>query len=321
MNFLEPGRLWLLVVIPVLVGAYALLQRRKSSYAVRFTNMALLDTVAPRRMNWRQHCAVGLALLTLAFGIMLLAQPSKVVRVPASVVSSFTVVLVLDVSLSMAATDVAPSRIVAAEEAAKDFLAQLPSNFKAALVQFAGEASLVVPPTTQHAEVAAALDGLELGERTATGEGIYTSLGVIQQELGAVEKDASGHVPGLVVMLSDGYRTAGRNQNDAARSAKEQGVRIHTVAVGTPSGVVSAQGDMISVPVKTDELEEISRISGGEAYVASTPDDLLEAYEAVGNQLVYTTERRDATADYLPWLVLMSVLSTIAGLFVASRWP
>jgi Ca-activated chloride channel family protein len=221
----------------------------------------------------------------------------------------------------MAATDVAPSRIIAAEGAAKDFLAQLPSNFKAALVQFAGEATLVVPPTTDHAEVAAALDGLQLGERTATGEGIYTSLGVIQQELGAVEKDASGHIPGLVVMLSDGYRTAGRNQNDAAESAKEQGVRIHTVAVGTPEGVVSAQGDTISVPVKTDELEDISRISGGQAYVATTPDDLLEAYDAVSRQLVYTTERRDATADYLPWLVLMSVLSTIAGLFVASRWP
>lgn len=321
MNFLEPQRLWLLLVVPTLIVVYVFLQRRRSQYAVRFTNMALLDTVAPRRVNWRQHLAVGLALSTLAGGVLLFAKPSRVERVPASIKSNFTVVLTLDVSLSMAATDVAPSRIAAAQAAAKKFLTQLPAHFKAGLVQFAGEASLVVAPTTDHAAVARALDGLKLAERTATGEGIYTSLGVIKQDLGPAPKDASGHVPALIVMLSDGYRTSGRNQNDAARAAKAQGVPVYTVAVGTPNGVVSAQGDAVSVPVKADELKEVSRISGGKSYVAQTPSDLLDAYRAVGDQLVYTTERRDATSDYLPYVLLLWLLSTAAGLFVASRWP
>jgi Ca-activated chloride channel homolog len=321
MNFLEPHRLWLLLAVPALVGLYVLLQMRKSSYAVRFTNMALLDSVAPRRVNWRQHAAVALALLTLSGTIVLFAQPSKLVRVPANVNSHFTVVLTIDVSLSMAATDVAPSRIGAAEAAAKQFLAQLPANYKAGLVKFAGSASLVVAPTTDHTAVTRALKRLKLAERTATGEGIYTSLDVIKQDLGSTPRDASGHVPALIVMLSDGYRTSGRNQNDAARAAKARGVRIYTVAVGTPRGVVSAEGDTVSVPVKTEELREVSQISGGKSYIASTPNDLLNAYHAVGNQIVYTTERRDATSTYLPYVLVLLFLSTGAGLFVASRWP
>ncbi len=117
MNFLEPARLWLLLVIPLLIAGYVLLQYRKSHYAVRFTNMALLDNVVPRRVNWRQHVAVGLAMLTLAFGIVLFAQPSKVVKVPRE--TGVTVVLTMDISLSMDAEDVAPNRITAAKDTAR----------------------------------------------------------------------------------------------------------------------------------------------------------------------------------------------------------
>jgi Ca-activated chloride channel family protein len=320
-SFLAPERLWLLLVVVGLVGVYALLLRRKSQYAVRFTNMALLDTVAPRRVNWRQHLAVALALLTLAGVVVVFAKPSKLERVPVSVKTEVTVVLALDVSLSMGATDVAPSRIAAAEDAAKKFLTNLPSTFKAGLVTFAGNATVVVPPTTDHERVIAALRGLKLAERTATGEGIYTSLDVIKQELGSAKPDASGHVPALILMLSDGYRTAGRDQNDAARAARAQGVPVYTVALGTAEGIVTAQGQTVSVPVKSDELKQVSRISGGKAYNASTPSDLLNAYKAVGNQLVYTTQRHDATSDYIPYLLFLALLSTGAGLFVATRWP
>jgi Ca-activated chloride channel homolog len=321
MTFLQPERLWLLLVVLALVALYAVLLRRKSQYAVRSTNMALLDTVAPRRVNWRQHLAVSLALLTLAGVVVLFAQPSKLQRVPVSIQSQVTVVLALDVSLSMGATDVAPSRIAAAETAAKKFLANLPSTFKAGLVKFSGNATVVVAPTTDHQQVVDALGKLKLAERTATGEGIYTSLGVIQQELGSTKPDAQGHVPALILMLSDGYRTAGRNQNDAAHAAKVRGVPIFTVALGTPEGVVTAHGQAVSVPVKSEELKQVSEISGGRAFTASTPKDLLSAYKAVGKQLVYSTQRVDATSDYLPYVLLLALLSTASGLFVASRWP
>ncbi|MEJ7742067.1 MAG: VWA domain-containing protein [Nocardioidaceae bacterium] len=182
MSFLEPQRLWLLVIVGLLVVLYIVLQRRKSEYAVRFTNLALLDTVAPRRVNWRQHVAVGLALFTLAFAIGLFAQPSKVDRVPIEVTAEVTVVLTVDVSLSMQADDVEPDRFTLAKSTAVRFLDELPSNFKVALVSFAGAAALDVPPTQDRSNVAGAIESLRLAERTATGEGIFSALDVIEQE-------------------------------------------------------------------------------------------------------------------------------------------
>ncbi len=321
MNLLEPARLWLLFVVPVLVVAYAWLQHRKSIRAVRFTNIALLDTVAPRRPHWRQHVAVGLALLTLAAAIVLFAKPSRDVRVPIDVKTQVTVVLTIDVSLSMQAQDVNPDRITAAKQAGKDFLDQLPQNFKAALVSFAGNATVDVPPTTDHAQVANAIDELKLAERTATGEGIYTSLDVIKQDRASSGVPLGRPSPALIVLLSDGNRTVGRSQDDAARAAKAMNVPVYTVALGTSQGQIVSSGQIVSVPVEIGQLEEVAKISGGQAFVASTPKDLLKAYHAVNGQLIYRTERRDATSDYVPYLLILLVLSTASGLVVASRWP
>ncbi len=318
MNFLEPARLWLLLVIPLLIAGYVLLQYRKSHYAVRFTNMALLDNVVPRRVNWRQHVAVGLAMLTLAFGIVLFAQPSKVVKVPRE--TGVTVVLTMDISLSMDAEDVAPNRISAAKDTATEFLGQLPPAFQVSVVSFARHANVVVPPTIDRTEVSTAIDALQLQEYTATGEGIYTALDVVKQSLGTTEAP-DGKLPAMVVLISDGARTVGRSQVAAAQAAKDQGVPIYTVALGTDSGTITSRGQTVAVPVEIQQLQEIADISGGKAYVASSPDDLVSAYQDVDGRLVYGSERRDATSEYIGWLVLLSLLSTAAGLFVASRWP
>jgi len=321
MSFLEPARLWFLLVVPVLVGVYVLLQYRKSHYAIRFTTMALLDTVAPRRINWRQHVAVGLALLTLAGTIVLFAKPSKEVRVPIDVSTPVTVVLTIDVSLSMKATDVSPDRITAAKDAAKEFLDTLPVGFQVGLVAFAGEATVEVAPTTDQVALRSAIDGLLLAERTATGEGIYTALGVVKQARSISGATPNQQAPAFVVLLSDGARTVGRSQADAAREAGSQNVPVYTVALGTPQGVIETDGGVVNVPVEIEELQEVADLSGGQAFVAGTPADLLSAYEAVSGDLVYATERRDATSDYIPLLLLTLFVSTVAGLFVASRWP
>lgn len=320
MSFLEPLRLWFLLIIPVLVALYIALQHRKANYTVRFTNMALLDAVVPRRVNWRQHAAVGLALLTLASGIVLFAKPSKDVEVPVAIDARVTVMLAIDVSLSMQATDVAPDRLSAAMAAADTFLERLPENFKAGLVSFAGSAEVVVPPTLDHLSVRTAVEGLKLAERTATGEGIYTALQSIEQDLGDLMVPG-GTSPGLIVLLSDGSRTVGRSQVDAAREAKAQGVPVFTVALGTEEGSIVNHDTLVPVPVDREQMQEVADLSGGEAYVASTPDDLLDAYDAVNGQLQVTTEQADATSDYLPYLLVLLLLSTGAGLFVASRWP
>ncbi|MEP6664860.1 MAG: VWA domain-containing protein [Nocardioidaceae bacterium] len=318
MNFLEPVRLWLLLLVTLLIAGYVVLQYRKSHYAVRFTNMALLDSVVPRRVNWRQHVAVGLAMLTLAFAIVLFAQPSKIVKVPRE--TGVTVVLTMDISLSMDAKDVSPNRISAAKDTAKEFLGQLPPAFQVSVVSFARHANVVVPPTIDRTEVSTAIDDLRLKEYTATGEGIYTALDVVKQSLGTTEAP-DGKLPAMIVLISDGARTVGRSQVAAAQAAKDQGVPIYTVALGTDSGTITSRGQTVAVPVEIQQLQEIADISGGKAYVASSPSDLVSAYQDVDGRLVYGSERRDATSQYIGWLVLMSLVSTAAGLFVASRWP
>lgn len=319
MSFLEPQRLWLLLAVPALVLLYVALQYRKSHYAVRFTNMALLDTVAPRRVNWRQHVAVALALLTLGFAIVLFARPTDIVEVPRR--TGVTVVLTMDVSLSMDSADVPPNRITAAKETAKEFLTQLPPAFKVSLVTFARYAEVVVPPTVDRAQVTRAIDNLKLAEYTATGEGIYSALDVVKQSLGTAAVAPTGKLPAMIVLISDGARTVGRSQVSAAHAAKDQGVPIYTVALGTEAGTITNQGETVAVPVEIGQLQEIADISGGKAYIAQSPDDLLNAYEDVDGRLIYSKERQDATSQYMGYLVVLSLLSTAAGLFVASRWP
>lgn len=321
MSFLAPERLWLLLLIPLLLIGYLLLQRRRSRYAVRFTNLSLLDTVAPRRVNWRQHVAVALAMLTLAFAIVLFAKPSGLTKVPRQ--TSVTVVITMDTSLSMEATDVPPSRIEVAKRTARQFLSKLPPNYDVGLVSFARYANVVVAPTTDHSKVGTAIDNLRLSEYTATGEGIFTALDVIQQSIGDLKDDpqASGKRPAMIVLISDGKRTVGRSQVVAAHAARAQHVPIYTVALGTPGGVINNDGQQIPVPVETGELEQISQISGGKSYVATSPDDLVRAYQDVDGRLFFQTVRTDITSHYVGWLVLLSLLSAGAGLFVATRWP
>ncbi len=319
MSFLAPDRLWLLLLVPALVALYLVLQRRRSRRAVRFTNVSLLDTVAPRRASWRQHVAVLLALLTLAGAVVLFAKPSGLAKVPRT--TSVTVVLTMDVSLSMEATDVPPNRITAAKNTAKSFLAKLPADYKVGLVSFAQYAQVVVAPTTNRPQVSNAINALSLHEYTATGEGIFTALDVVKQSLAGSASSAHGKLPAMIVMISDGKRTVGRSQIVAAEAAKAQGVPIYTVALGTPNATVTSHGQVIPVPVEIGELRQIAKISGGKSYVATSPSDLLNAYKDVDGRLFYETERTDVTSHYIGWLVLLALLSTGAGLFVAARWP
>jgi Ca-activated chloride channel homolog len=320
-DYLAPERLWFLLLVPVLLVLYVVLQRRKSRVAVRFTNVALIDTVVKRQVNWLQHIAVALALMTLAFGVMLFARPTQDVKVPLNLDSEVTVVLTLDVSLSMSATDVDPDRITAAKETAKEFIDQLPSNFKVGVVSFSKVANVDMPPTKDHQAAIQSIEDLKLSEYTATGEGIYSSLAVIQQDLAASGADTADQPPAFMVLISDGARTIGRSQVAAAQAAADARIPIYTVALGTPDATITSGGRTIPVPVEIPQLEEVAKISGGKAYVAETPNDLVKAYSSVDSQMRYVEERGDATSEYMGYLVLLALLSTGAGLLVAARWP
>jgi Ca-activated chloride channel family protein len=320
-QYLAAERLWFLLLVPALIAMYVVLQRRKSRVAVRFTNVALIDTVVKRQVNWVQHTAVVLALMTLAFGIMLFARPTKDIKVPLNLDSEVTVVLTLDVSLSMSATDVDPDRITAAKETAKEFIDKLPPNFKVGVVSFSKVANVEIPPTKDHQAAISSIEALKLSEYTATGEGIYTALSVIEQDLAASGNDKADKPPAFMVLISDGARTIGRSQVGAAQAAKDARIPIYTVALGTPDATITSGGRTIPVPVEIPQLEEVARISGGKSYVAETPNDLVKAYSSVDSQIRFLTERGDATSEYMGYLVLLALLSTGAGLSVAARWP
>ena len=233
LSFLAPSRLWLLLLPILLLAAYVVSQLRRRGYVVKFTNLDLLDSVAPKRPRWRRHLPAFALLLGLIALSLSLAKPAM-----AKDVSNHeaVVVLAVDTSLSMQATDVAPSRLAAAQQAAQAFLENVPKGVRVGLVSFNSGAQLLVPPTDQTAVVSRAIDNLQLGEGTAIGEAVFTSLDAIAEALQVDGKDSPKATlepdekkPGVILLMSDGETTVGRSNDEAAAAASTQG------APSTPS--------------------------------------------------------------------------------------
>ncbi|WP_433003119.1 VWA domain-containing protein [Kribbella sp. CA-294648] len=317
MEFLSPARLWLLLLVPLVVVVYVVLQRRRAQYAVRFTNIALLDRVAPRRPQWRRHVPVVLGLLGAMACIVAFAQPKDEVKVPRE---RATIVVTVDVSLSMMATDVDPNRLEAAKKSAKNFVNQLPAKFNVAVVSFAGTASIVVPPTTDRATVLRSIDGLELAESTASGEGIFTSL----QALTQVPPDPDHPdepAPGRIVLLSDGKRTVGRPVQDAAAEAKKKGVPVYTITFGTDSGFIEMDGIRQRVPPDRSEMRTAAEISGGQAYTAESAGELEDVYKDIGSSVGFDKVDKEVTSRYAGIAMLLTLAAAGASVAFASRFP
>ena len=316
MTFLAPERLWLLVLVPALLVGYLLLQRRRSAYAVRFTNLALLDKIAPRRPEWRRHVAVALSLLSVALIVVAFAKPAGPVEVPRE---RATIVVTVDVSLSMMAEDVAPTRLDAAKLAAKTFVERLPSKFNVALVAFAGTASVIVSPTLDRSVVIRAINNLRLAESTATGEAIFTSLAAIEQA--PVDPDhPDSPPPARVVLLSDGKRTSGRPAEEGARAAADAGVPVYTIAFGTDHGYIVYEGQRAPVPVNRPQLQRVADISGGQAYAAESAGELEDVYADIGSSLGYAVEYREITSRFVGYALVLVLASAVAVVFYASRF-
>ncbi|MEV4123565.1 VWA domain-containing protein [Nocardia sp. NPDC049707] len=309
-----------LVVLALTVG-YLLVQRHRTRQTLRFANMELLETVAPKRSGPARHIPVALGLIGLLALTVGLAGPMADKRVPRN---RATVILVIDVSLSMQATDVTPSRLAAAQKAAKGFVDDLTPGINLGLVTFAGTASLMVSPTTNHDQVITAIDHLRLAERTATGEGIFTALQAIET-FGNLLGGGTEPPPARIVLESDGKQTVPANQNDprggytAARQAKSKKVPVSTISFGTTWGKVEIpreQGDGVDeVPVPVDDaaLQQIANLSGGNFFTAASLADLRSAYSTLSDQIGYETVRGDASR---PWMILAAVL--IAAAYTAS---
>ncbi len=305
LHFQAPLRLWLLVVVVALAVGYVLAQRRRSRYAVLLPGLHLLGTAVPR-LGWRRHVAGGLLLLAAVGSTAAFAVPAATVRVPRD---RATVIVALDVSLSMAASDVQPDRITAAKHAARDFIAGLPDRFNVGLVAFSGTASVVVPASQNHAAVAAALDGLELGAGTAIGEAVFASLQAVADVPGA---QGSRPAPAHVVLLSDGTNTAGRSVSEAAAAAVSSGVPVSTIAYGTQEGTVEVQGQLVNVPVDAPALAELATAAHGKAYQAENRTELSGVYDSIGSQVGYTTQRRKV-GSLFAGMALVAAAGAAAG--------
>jgi Ca-activated chloride channel homolog len=314
--------LFLLVVLG-LIGLYIVVQLARHKRMLRFANMELLESVAPKRPSRWRHLPAILLVLSLLLFTVAMAGPTHDVRIPRN---RAVVMLVIDVSQSMRATDVSPNRLAAAQEAAKQFADQLTPGINLGLIAYAGTATVLVSPTTNRDATKVAIDKLQLADRTATGEGIFTALQAIAT-VGAVIGGGDAPPPARIVLMSDGKETVPSNPDNpkgaytAARTAKDQGVPVSTVSFGTPYGYVEINDQRQPVPVDDEMLKKIAELSGGEAYSATSLEQLKEVFTNLQEQIGYETHKGDASAGWLRLGALVLALAALAALLINRRLP
>lgn len=310
MRFLAGGRLWLLLAVAAVAVSYVFLQQRRRHYAARFTNLDLLASVAPKRPGWRRHVSAGLLLAALVSLTVGFARPTLAQRVPRR---QATVMLAIDVSASMQADDVKPSRLAAAQQAATDFTQHLPDRFQLGLISFDGVARVLVNPTTDHKTVANAIANLRLGPRTAAGEAVYAALDTLR----ATGADKNGAA--RIVLMSDGATTSGRPVSAAAQAARDAKVPVSTIAFGTDNGTVTIQGETIPVPVDREALRDLASTSGGRFFEAASGEELTSVYRDIGSTVAYRNVRHEVTASLTGLGLVLLAGGLIAGLAWSGR--
>ena len=346
MNFVWPQLLWLLAVLPLLLLLYWWLLRRKAKSAVRYSQLAMVKAAAGAQSKWKRH--VPPFLLLCALGLLLLAA-SRPLAVVTLLMQQETIILAMDVSGSMRATDVLPNRLVAAQNAAKAFLTDLPRAVKVGIVAFAGTASLVQAPTVNREDLVAAIDRFQLQRGTAIGNGIVVSLATLFPDAGydlakmqygssrsaghplgtgdknteksSEKKDTPPVPPGsyasaAIILLTDGQRTTGVDPMEAAKLAADKGIRVYTVGVGTKDGeTIGFEGWSMRVRLDEDSLKAISSRTQGEYFYAGTAEDLKKVYSKLSSRL--TVEKKETEIAGL--LALGgALLALLAG--VMSMW-
>jgi Ca-activated chloride channel homolog len=318
MHFLSPAWLLLLIVVAAMAAAYVVMQLRRKKYVARFSNVELLGSIAPRRPGWRRHFTFALLLIglsVLSFGV---ARPSAAVKVPRD---RATVMLDIDVSLSMEATDVLPSRLKAAQKAGKSFAGLLPARINLGLISFARNANVLVPPTVDRDSIKKAIDGLQLNNYTAIGEAIFSSLDAIRIFSQATTAKGDQAPPARIVLLSDGSNTTGRSVSDAIAAARKAHVQISTIAFGTPNGTVSGEnGEQIPVPADDAALSQIAQLTGGTFHTATSVQELESVYKDIGSQIGYTTRQRDISWRFLTVGLLVTLAAAAASMLWSNRF-
>ena len=312
MSFQAPLFLLALAVVPVAALVYVLVDRRRRAGASRFASPALMPSVAPVRPGFRRHVPLLLYAVALAAVAIALARPETTVAVPEE---RAAVVLATDISGSMEARDVPPSRMEAVRHAARELLDGAPSELRVGAVAFNHSVRSIEPPRAQHEDVRALVEGLRPSGGTATGEGLAAALGLVARD-GQRERP-----PAAVILISDGASTHGRDPIEVARQAARQRVPIYTVALGTDAGTIEVEGKdgstvTRSVPPDREAMRRIATISGARTFTADAGDELATVYERLGSQVATREERREVTAA----VVAGAALFLLAGGATSLRW-
>ncbi|WP_116246707.1 VWA domain-containing protein [Nocardiopsis sp. FIRDI 009] len=315
MTFLEPQRLWWLLTLLVLVAAYVFAQTRRRRYAARFTNLALLDQVVPRRPDVRRHVPAALFMATLAVLVSSLALPAMPVQAPRE---RATIIVAVDVSLSMAATDIEPDRLNAAKESAQGFVETLPDRFNVGLVSFSSAATVVASPTQDHRAVIGSIENLRLGPGTAIGEGVFASLEAIR---GFDEDSREDPPPSAIVLLSDGENTSGRSIEEAAAAAAEAEVPVSTIAFGSGAAMIEIDGYQVPADIDREALMELAQDTEGHYYEAESETELNDVYEDIGSSLGTEWVHEEIVTRFVLIAILLGAATAVTSLLWFQRLP
>jgi Ca-activated chloride channel homolog len=345
MRFLWPDLLWLLLAVPALIAAYLYALRRKKA-AVRYASLMLVREAIGPGQRIRRHVPPLLFLLALVVAIVAIARPSAVFTLPSQ---QQTIVLAIDVSRSMRATDVEPNRISAAQSAAKSFIEELPNDVRVGIVSFAGTAAIVQTPTSNHEDLLAAIDRFQLQRGTATGSGLILSLALLLPEAGidlesavfddafsrlggraapidkprrekAEKKDftpvaAGSYTSGAIILLSDGRRTTGPDPVQAAKMAADRGVRVYTVGFGTrEGGSINFDGWSTYVTLDEEALRAVAHLTGGEYFHAGTAADLRTVYQKLNSRFAMEKKETEVSALFSAAAALLAFCSLLLSL-------
>jgi len=312
-SFASPVALLCLFALPLALALHIGAGRRRRRYPVRFPALATLAAVAAPEPRSRRHLPFALFALALAALAISLARPEKTVQVA---VERASVVLVTDVSRSMSATDVSPTRLEAARRAALGFLAKVPDALRVGLVTYSDVPQTLQTPTTEHDAVRQALDALQPISGTATGAGLATALNDLKVRTGDT---SARRPPAAIVLLSDGSATDGAAADEVAAEAKRLRVPIYTVALGTPDGTITLEGRTLNVPPDPEALQRIATESGGEAFRAEDSDQLDAVYDRLGSQIGTKPEKREITVVFAGIALVLLGGALVSSLRLGSR--
>ncbi|MDR2930769.1 MAG: VWA domain-containing protein [Propionibacteriaceae bacterium] len=313
-GFLAPSRLWILLIAPALLVAYILIVRRRSRQGMRYTNTTVLGEVLPKQSQWLRHVVVALSILSLIALGLAWARPMGSEKVPRE---RATVVLVIDVSWSMTATDVSPTRLDAAKTAATQFVDALPDGYNVALVTLSGNSGVRVSPTDNHDAVKQVISTLTPQDSSAIGNAIMAGLTAVDQ---APKAEDGSVAPAMMVLLSDGANTNGQSPMQMATDAANKKVPIYTIAFGTDNGYVDLDGTRYQVPPDPDLMRQIASTSGGESYSADNASQLTNAYQRIHSEVGYEVKDKEITATAAGLSLVFAFVAAVGAVMLGVRF-